>query len=114
LAATTPRSCSTTPIRDVAKGDLLGRVLNNGQDLRRDQADLLPEKLHDEFVDALAERAKRVRVGPGTDASSQLGPIQTGPSSTASRVWSTMRSRTGASGAVETLDRDGLLRADRS
>jgi acyl-CoA reductase-like NAD-dependent aldehyde dehydrogenase len=63
----------------VAKGIFWGAFINNGQICAGIKRIYVPEKLHDEFVEALAERAKRVRVGPGTEASSQLGPIQNKP-----------------------------------
>lgn len=45
----------------------------------------VPERLHAEVVDALAERAKSVAVGPGLDPATRLGPVNNAPSSPASR-----------------------------
>ncbi|MCK1814778.1 aldehyde dehydrogenase family protein [Streptomyces sp. XM4011] len=38
-----------------------------------------PERLHAEVVDALAERAKSVAVGPGLDPATRLGPVNNAP-----------------------------------
>ncbi|QKV70352.1 MULTISPECIES: aldehyde dehydrogenase family protein [Streptomyces] len=39
----------------------------------------VPERLHAEVVDALAERAKSVPVGPGLDPATRLGPVNNAP-----------------------------------
>lgn len=39
----------------------------------------VPERLHAEVVDALAERAKSVAVGPGLDPATRLGPVNNAP-----------------------------------
>lgn len=39
----------------------------------------VPEALHDQLVDELAQRARAVRVGPGSDDGVQLGPVNNAP-----------------------------------
>jgi acyl-CoA reductase-like NAD-dependent aldehyde dehydrogenase len=39
----------------------------------------VPEGLHDAIVDGLAERARSVKVGPGTEPDTRLGPINNRP-----------------------------------
>jgi acyl-CoA reductase-like NAD-dependent aldehyde dehydrogenase len=63
----------------VAKGMFWGAFINNGQICAGVKRVYVPEKLHDDVVEALADRAGRARVGPGTEAGIQLGPIQNRP-----------------------------------
>lgn len=60
----------------IAKGVFWGGFINNGQICAGVKRVLVPEHLHDDVVAALAERAGRVRVGPGDEEGMQLGPIQ--------------------------------------
>jgi acyl-CoA reductase-like NAD-dependent aldehyde dehydrogenase len=63
----------------VERGLFWGAFINNGQICAGIKRIYVPEKLHDDLVDALAQRARKVRVGPGTEQGVQLGPIQNRP-----------------------------------
>jgi acyl-CoA reductase-like NAD-dependent aldehyde dehydrogenase len=63
----------------VARGIFWGAFINNGQICAGIKRIYVPEKLHGDLVEALAERARRTRVGPGTEPGVQLGPIQNRP-----------------------------------
>ena len=63
----------------VARGIFWGAFVNNGQICAGIKRIYVPERLHDDLVEALADRARRVRVGPGTEPGVQLGPIQNLP-----------------------------------
>jgi acyl-CoA reductase-like NAD-dependent aldehyde dehydrogenase len=63
----------------VERGLFWGAFINNGQICAGIKRIYVPEKLHDDLVDALAQRASKVRVGPGTEQGVQLGPIQNRP-----------------------------------
>lgn len=63
----------------IERGLFWGAFINNGQICAGIKRIYVPEKLHDDVVEALAERARKVRVGPGTEDGVQLGPIQNQP-----------------------------------
>jgi acyl-CoA reductase-like NAD-dependent aldehyde dehydrogenase len=63
----------------IGKGLFWGSFINCGQICAGIKRIFVPEALHDDVVDVLAERASRVRVGPGTQEGVQLGPIQNRP-----------------------------------
>lgn len=52
---------------------------NSGQICSAIKRVYVPEALHDELVDALADRARAVKVGDGMDPASQLGPVNNAP-----------------------------------
>lgn len=52
---------------------------NNGQVCSAVKRVYAPEAIYDEVVDALAAVASSVRVGPGSDPDSQLGPLNNAP-----------------------------------
>src|SRR5262249_54483651 len=64
--------------------ELLERIFFDGCSLHAGQACilqsrlLLPDRLHDEVVDKLAELARRVKVGDPTDPDVQMGPLISG------------------------------------
>lgn len=60
----------------LSKGLFWGAFINNGQICAGVKRVFVPESLHDDVVDVLAERARRLRVGPGTQPGVHLGPIQ--------------------------------------
>ncbi|MGK5114633.1 aldehyde dehydrogenase family protein [Geodermatophilus sp. CPCC 205506] len=60
----------------IGKGLFWGAFINNGQICAGVKRVFVPESLRDAVVDVLAERARRVRVGPGTLPGVHLGPIQ--------------------------------------
>ena len=56
-----------------------GAFANNGQVCSAIKRVYVPERIYDDMVEALAERARRVTVGPGTDPASKLGPVNNAP-----------------------------------
>jgi len=56
-----------------------GAFQNNGQVCSAIKRVYVPERLYDAVVEGLAERARSVKVGPGTEAGVQLGPINNRP-----------------------------------
>lgn len=63
----------------IADGLFWGAFVNNGQVCSAIKRVYAPESIYDAVVDALASRARSVRVGDGADESSQLGPINNQP-----------------------------------
>jgi acyl-CoA reductase-like NAD-dependent aldehyde dehydrogenase len=60
----------------IAKGVFWGGFINCGQICAGIKRVFVPEHMHDAVVEAIAERARIVRMGPGTEPGMQLGPIQ--------------------------------------
>ena len=56
-----------------------GAFQNNGQVCSAIKRVYVPESLYDDVVEALAERARTVKVGDGTAEGTQLGPINNKP-----------------------------------
>jgi aldehyde dehydrogenase (NAD+) len=56
-------------------GALWGTFFHQGQVCESGTRLLLPESIHDEFVDRLVERAKQIKVGDTMDYESDLGPL---------------------------------------
>lgn len=63
----------------VAAGIFWGAFTNNGQICAGIKRVFVPDSLHDAVVDALAQRARRVRVGDGMEDGMQIGPINNKP-----------------------------------
>jgi acyl-CoA reductase-like NAD-dependent aldehyde dehydrogenase len=63
----------------VADGIFGGAFANNGQVCSAIKRVYVPERIHDDLVEALAARARAVPVGEGTDPGSKLGPINNAP-----------------------------------
>ncbi|MFE2429314.1 aldehyde dehydrogenase family protein [Streptomyces sp. NPDC059373] len=63
----------------VERGLFWGAFINNGQICAGIKRIYVPERLYDDIVEALAARARSVRVGAGTEKGVQLGPIQNLP-----------------------------------
>src|SRR5205823_7215087 len=75
---------------DIDPADVADKVYrqafaNNGQVCSAIKRVYVPEAMYDDVVEALATHAKAAKVGNGMDADTQLGPITTVHSSTASR-----------------------------
>jgi aldehyde dehydrogenase (NAD+) len=56
-------------------GALWATFFHQGQVCESGTRLLLPESIHDEFVEALVERAKQIRVGDALDYDSDMGPL---------------------------------------
>lgn len=56
-----------------------GAFRNSGQVCTAIKRVYVPESLHDRVVDALADRARSVRMGDGLDEQSELGPVNNRP-----------------------------------
>ncbi len=54
---------------------LFGIFANQGQVCSAGSRLLLEESIHDRFLEVLVERAKKIRVGPGTDPATEMGPL---------------------------------------
>jgi acyl-CoA reductase-like NAD-dependent aldehyde dehydrogenase len=63
----------------IAKGIFWGGFINCGQICAGIKRVFVPEDLHDDVVEAIAQRARSVRMGPGEEPGMQLGPIQNLP-----------------------------------
>ena len=95
----------------VERGLFWGAFINNGQICAGIKRIYVPEKLHADVVEALAQRARRTRVGPGTEAGVQLGPVQNQPQFDRVRglvADALGRGATAAAGG-HPLDRDGYF-----
>lgn len=57
------------------QGSLLAAFTNAGQVCTSGSRILVERTIHDEFVEELALRADALRVGPGSDPTSQMGPL---------------------------------------
>jgi acyl-CoA reductase-like NAD-dependent aldehyde dehydrogenase len=63
----------------VSKAIFSGAFNNNGQVCSAIKRVYVPESLYDEVVEGLAAEANAIKVGDGTEADSQLGPINNRP-----------------------------------
>ncbi len=54
---------------------LFGIFSNQGQVCSAGSRLLLEESIHDKFVERLVERANKIKVGPGTDTETEMGPL---------------------------------------
>jgi acyl-CoA reductase-like NAD-dependent aldehyde dehydrogenase len=66
-------------LEQAADGLFWGAFANNGQICAAIKRLYVPEQLHNDLVDLLAERARSVQVGDGTAPGTQLGPISNRP-----------------------------------
>ncbi|MFC0298801.1 aldehyde dehydrogenase family protein [Geobacillus jurassicus] len=62
-------------LEQAAKSALFGVFYNSGQVCQAGSRILVEQPIYEEFVVKLADRAKKLKVGPGTDARSDLGPV---------------------------------------
>jgi len=63
----------------IARDMFWGAFINCGQICAGIKRVYVPDALHDDLVEALAERARKVRVGEGTRKGVQIGPINNRP-----------------------------------
>ncbi|MDN4594510.1 aldehyde dehydrogenase family protein [Polycladomyces subterraneus] len=54
---------------------LFAIFVNQGQVCSAGSRLLLEESIHDEFIEKLVERAKKIKVGPGNDPDTEMGPL---------------------------------------
>src|ERR1700744_4860203 len=66
-------------VEGVGRGLFWGAFINNGQICAGIKRVLVPNALHDDLVECLADRARKVRVGAGTEPRVQLGPVNNAP-----------------------------------
>lgn len=62
-------------IEDAAKSALFGVFYNSGQVCQAGSRILVHHSVYDSFVEKLVEKAKKLKVGPGTDMRNDLGPV---------------------------------------
>jgi len=74
-------------VEQIADGLFWGAFGNNGQICFAVKRVYVHERRHDDLVAALAARAQSVRVGDGSEADVQLGPVNNKPQYDASRSW---------------------------
>jgi betaine-aldehyde dehydrogenase len=63
------------PLEAALEGALWGTFHNTGQSCSAKSRLVVHASLHDRFVEELARRASAIRVGPGMEASSDIGPL---------------------------------------
>lgn len=59
------------------EGALFGCFVNQGEVCSAGSRILVQNKIYDRFVDAMVEKAKTIKVGPGMDRANKLGPLVT-------------------------------------
>jgi acyl-CoA reductase-like NAD-dependent aldehyde dehydrogenase len=69
--------CDDADVELAAKSIAIGRFFNCGQACLAVKRVYVHEAVADEFIEKIASRAKRLKVGPGTDTASQMGPMHT-------------------------------------
>ncbi|ALA69707.1 aldehyde dehydrogenase [Geobacillus stearothermophilus 10] len=62
-------------LEQAAKSALFGVFYNSGQVCQAGSRILVERPVYETFVELLASKAKKLKVGPGTDARSDLGPV---------------------------------------
>lgn len=62
-------------IEDAAKSALFGIFYNSGQVCQAGSRILVHQSIYDEFCEVLVKKAKKLKVGPGTDMQNDLGPV---------------------------------------
>jgi acyl-CoA reductase-like NAD-dependent aldehyde dehydrogenase len=69
--------CDDADVELAAKSIAIGRFFNCGQACLAVKRVYVQESVAEEFIEKIASRAKRLKVGPGTDTGSQMGPMHT-------------------------------------
>ncbi|HLG72714.1 MAG TPA: aldehyde dehydrogenase family protein [Chloroflexota bacterium] len=69
--------CDDADVELAAKSIAIGRFFNAGQACLAVKRVYVQEQVADEFIEKISARASRLKVGPGMDTSSQMGPMHT-------------------------------------
>ncbi|MCX2934252.1 aldehyde dehydrogenase family protein [Mycobacterium sp. CVI_P3] len=56
-------------------GSLWAFLVGSGQGCESGTRLLLPRSLHDDFIDRMVERARRIKIGPTSDPTTDMGPL---------------------------------------
>src|SRR2546423_1150233 len=70
--------CDDADIEQASKAIAIGRFFNAGQACLAVKRVYVFEQVADQLIEKLTARAKKLKVAPGNDASSQMGPMHTG------------------------------------
>jgi aldehyde dehydrogenase (NAD+) len=62
-------------LKRASKGSMLGVFLNSGQVCTAGTRVLVEKSIHDDFVESLVETTEGMKVGPGLDEESGMGPV---------------------------------------
>lgn len=63
------------PIDEAVSGAVFGVYLNSGQVCQAGSRVLVQQTIYERFVEALAERVRQLKVGPGRDPATDVGPV---------------------------------------
>ncbi|HEY4845399.1 MAG TPA: aldehyde dehydrogenase family protein [Candidatus Dormibacteraeota bacterium] len=69
--------CDDADIEQASKAIAIGRFFNAGQACLAVKRVYVFEQVADQLIEKLAARAKKLKVAPGSDAASQMGPMHT-------------------------------------
>jgi acyl-CoA reductase-like NAD-dependent aldehyde dehydrogenase len=69
--------CDDADLDLAAKNVAIGRFFNAGQACLAVKRVFVFDRVADDFIDKVVARAKRLKLGSGTDASAQMGPLHT-------------------------------------
>jgi acyl-CoA reductase-like NAD-dependent aldehyde dehydrogenase len=69
--------CDDADLELAARTVAIGRFFNAGQACLAVKRVFVFDSVADEFIDKIAARAKRLKIGHGTDAGAQMGPLHT-------------------------------------
>src|SRR5207244_12900611 len=70
--------CDDADLDMASKAIAIGRFFNCGQACLAVKRVFVHEAVADQVIEKVTARAKRLKVAPGTDAASQMGPMHTG------------------------------------
>src|SRR5258708_11355677 len=70
--------CDDADLDLAARTVAIGRFFNAGQACLAVKRVFVFNSVADEFIDKISARAKRLKIGNGTDAGAQMGPLHTG------------------------------------
>jgi len=69
--------CEDADLEVAARNIAIGRFFNAGQACLAVKRVYVMDSVADEFIEKIAARAKRLKLGSGTDAAAQMGPLHT-------------------------------------